>query len=273
MKSASRPAPKRAVSPPRKAKPAAADGLAQANQSVINAFAVLQTVMGASGPIGSREVSRQVGLEHTRVNRSLRTLAFLGLVAQSDNSKYIPGASIHVLAAQSLLNSGLLPVTLPHLEKLREPGFTVSLGLLSGDRICFLIHTRPWQKLDEGIGSHALHPARSSSLGMVLLAARDDAQLPPELRGDEALLRELARVRRRGSAVVKFPNGQISVAVCIGSPAVAAIGASKENLTETEIEKLSRALRLAADAITTELGEFYGRTHTPRPVWSEREVI
>lgn len=272
MKKLKRPSAKD-VSPTLRKTRSSGDGPAQANQSVINAFAVLQTVMAASGPIGSREVSRQVGLEHTRVNRSLRTLAYLGLVAQSENSKYIPGASVHVLAAQSLLNSGLLPVTLPHLEKLREPGFTVSLGLLWHDRICFLVHTRPWQKLDEGIGSHALHPARSSSLGMALLAAGEEARLPAEIAGDDALRRELAIVRRRGSAVVKFPNGQISVAVCIGSPAVGAIGASKENLTETEIEKLSRTLRVAADKITTELAEYYRRTHTPRPVWPEREVI
>jgi len=80
--------------------------------------------------VGGRELARELGLEPTRVNRLLRTLAHLGLAQQDDRRKYRRGPGIHVLAAQAKFRSGLLRRAMPVLESLRRFEFTVALGVL-----------------------------------------------------------------------------------------------------------------------------------------------
>src|SRR5687768_12021147 len=80
-------------------------GGSQANQSIIDGISVLQALATSEEPVGSRELARRLGLENTRVNRLLKTLAAIGMAEQNVVRKYSPGPGMHVLAAQSLYAS------------------------------------------------------------------------------------------------------------------------------------------------------------------------
>ena len=126
---------------------------ARPNLSMIHGMACLQAVAAAGRPVGTRELARQFGLEHTRIHRAVGTLCLLGLVEQTPDRKYRPGPALHVLAAHSLKGSRLLQAALPVLPAFKEEKFTVALGVLWQNQVCYLIHARPWQKLEAGIGT------------------------------------------------------------------------------------------------------------------------
>jgi len=56
---------------------------AQPNLSLINGLTCLQELIASPSLVGSRELARRLGLEPTRVNRLLGTLAQLGLAEPS----------------------------------------------------------------------------------------------------------------------------------------------------------------------------------------------
>lgn len=183
---------------------------AQPNQSLGHGLEVLHALCGAEGPIGSRELSRQLGMEHTRVNRLLGTMATLGLAERTVDRRYRPGPAVHVLAASGLRSSGLLQAALPTIRALHADGFSAALGVLWRDQVCYLYHGKPNQPLERGLAGHQLFPAVWSSIGTVLLAQHDPA---------------LAAVKETGWAWVVPPNNPTggSLAVPLGNPVVAAL--------------------------------------------------
>lgn len=220
---------------------------AQPNASLANGLACLQAVVSAGRPLGTREAARQLGLTHTRANRLLGTLADLGLVAQDEQRKYRPGAGIHVLAAQSLMGSGLLRTALPELRGLRQEGFTVALGVLWKGMVCYLIHARPGQAFDESIGAHEVVEAGRSTIGMALMSLRS-GHLPTDL----------AATRKRGFGLLHFPDGEVSIGVPVGDPAVAGLAVSAKRLGEEHIAAIAGDLRAAAQRIAVGLAALPG---------------
>ncbi len=241
----------------------------QPNQSVITALTCLQQVIAHEGPLGSREAARQLGLEESRVRRMLHTLAGIGLLSRDDQARYHAGPGLHVLAAQALRASGLLAAAMPHLGELRTGNQTAALAVLWQGQVSYLVHARPPRRIDEGIGSHELHPATHSSLGHILLAnAPDRAEQLKALKESGRTPRggvgaDLARgipdllneAKRRGYARLGFANGEVSVAVAIGDPAIAAIGASCKGLDNAGVEALATRLWGMAAAIARKLAE------------------
>lgn len=234
----------------------------QPNQSVINALTCLQQVIAHEGPLGSREAARQLGMGESRVRRMLHTLAGIGLLSRDDQARYHAGPGLHVLAAQALRASGLLAAALPHLGELRTGTQTAALAVLWQGHVSYLVHARPPKRIEEGIGSHELHPATHSSLGHILLAHAPDraAQLKAlkesgrAPRGGGADLTRgipelLDDAKRRGYARLTFASGEVSVAVAIGDPAIAAIGASCKGLDDAAVEALATRLWGVAAAI------------------------
>ncbi len=143
---------------------------AQPNQSILRGFLVLQEVIVAGRPIGSREISRLVKIEHSTVNRILGTLVETGMLQQNFESKYLPGPRIHVLSALSLNASRLIPATLPVLEKIHSQGALVALGTLWRDMVVYLLHARAEQDIAHSAGVHEHYPANKSVIGKVLMA-------------------------------------------------------------------------------------------------------
>jgi len=208
---------------------------AQPNQSLIDGLACLQTIATIASPVGSRELARQLGMEPTRANRLLKTLAHLGLTTQDAKSKYAIGPAIHVLSAQTLFASGLLQRALPVLRALHQIDAIVALGVLWNDQVSYLCHALPGRPLEEGIGRFGVFPATQSSIGMALLARKKDAEIRVLFKGKEipnygsgltGLIRDLNIVRRQGYAGVDDSNGGASLAVPVGENPISAIAVS-----------------------------------------------
>lgn len=88
----------------------------QPNRSIIAGVTVLQEVVAAGAPVGSRELARRLGLEHSKANRILGTLVHMGMLRRTADRRYAPGAGVHVLSAQSLRASGLIQASLAPLR-------------------------------------------------------------------------------------------------------------------------------------------------------------
>lgn len=229
---------------------------AQPNQSLIDGIATLQALAMSPEPIGCRELARQLGIESTKVNRLLKTLAYLGIARQTANRKYTAGPGMHVLAAQSLFASGLIRRALPVLEGLRRFGHTVALGVLWGDSVSYLFHAPPGIEASRGLGRIGLLPATTSGIGIVLLSEHDDADvralyegrdIPQFPNGIDQLLAKLAEVRRLGYARVHVADERDYhvVSVSTGDPAHAGVALSGW-IPEAATTPLVEALREAA---------------------------
>lgn len=233
---------------------------AQPNQSLIDGLAVLQALASTGGAVGSRQMARDLGLEATRVNRLLKTLAHLGIAMQTPDKQYVPGPAMHVLAAQAMFGSGLLARAAGPLQALGRFGMSVALGVLWRDQVAYLYHAGPKTKPADALGRVGLFPATRSGIGLALLARLPEAdvraiyakavEIPNFSGGISALLKELARVRRAGHAVVAPFADQttrtIAVAVPDGSAAVALAGEIKPS----EHERLAAAIKAAAVEIS-----------------------
>jgi DNA-binding IclR family transcriptional regulator len=208
---------------------------AQPNQSLGRGLEVLHALCGAEGPIGSRELSRRLGMEHTRVNRLLGTMATLGLAEKTADRRYRPGPAVHVLAASSLRSSGLLQAALPVIRELHAEGFAAALGVLWRDQVCYLYHGKPNQPLERGLAGHQLFPAAWSSIGTILRAQSDPA---------------LAELKSQGWAWVVPANSPTggSMAAPVGDPIVAALAIIPND--KSNPAQYARRLLDAAEAIT-----------------------
>ncbi len=196
-------------------------------------------------------------MEPTRVNRLLKTLESLGLLHQDEQRKYQSGPGMHVLVAQSLYSSGMIQSALPVLVSLRQPGFTVALGVRWRDQVCYLYHADPGMSAEQGIGRMGLYPVTRSSIGMSLLATRPDDEIRAEYTGKPildypdgigSLLATIGRIRRQGFARVIESEVRSTVAVTIGTPAEAAIALAGP-VTDLQLKQLVKQLQVAAQAI------------------------
>lgn len=209
---------------------------AQPNQSLIDGIATLQALATSPEPVGNRELARRLGFEVTRVNRFLRTLAYLGIARQTADRKYTAGPGMHVLSAQSLFASGLIRRALPALEALRPLGYTIAMGVLWRDNVSYLFHAPPGTDSAHALGRIGLYPATTGGIGMALLAEltdqdiRDlyeDREIPKFPDGVESLVVALGEIRKQGYARRDIRGeDQSTVAINVGAPAHAAIGVS-----------------------------------------------
>ncbi|MBU3005273.1 IclR family transcriptional regulator [Paraglaciecola arctica] len=237
----------------------------QTNQSIVDGIAVLQALAVSSTPVGGKELAEQLGLETTRANRLLKTLASIGITQQTVGRKYQPGPGMHVLASQSLYASGLLRSAMPTLEKLSFFGRTVALGVLWNDSVSFLYHAKPGMSSTEAIGRIGLRTATNSGIGMVLLSQLDqesvkhiyhDKLIPGYPEGITSLLNTLNAIRQQGYARVEVTSEtpQIenrpshTVAVAIGNPINAAIAISGW-ISESDTLEIAKELQHAKQTI------------------------
>ena len=234
----------------------------QPNQSLIHGLACLRAVTMSDEPMGTLDLSRMLELNPTRVSRLTGTLADLGLLERTPDRKFRAGPGVHVLATQALHGSGLLAAALPHLLAFRGQGFTVALGVLWRQWVCYLFHERPWQRIEQAIATHRLSPAELSSAGIALLADQDGEpeQLKPVesaqlkiLAPGEDFVTAIREARRCGYAVRRYVSGEISIGAVIGRPAVAALAVSCPHLDKRFIPAVAEKLVASALRISRQL--------------------
>jgi len=232
---------------------------AQPNQSLIDGIVTLQALATSPEPVGCRELARRLDANPTRVNRLLKTLAYMGIVRQTADRKYTAGPGMHVLAAQSLFASGLIRRALPVLESLRRFGHTVAMGVLWNDSVSYLFHAPPGIEAARGLGRIGLLPATTSGIGIELLAQLPDdevrelygeREIPMFPAGIDDLLQTLAQVRAQRYARVHVADDRDHhiVAVAVGEPVYAGIAMSGW-IPESATAELVEALRQAAQDI------------------------
>ncbi|MBU4199567.1 MAG: helix-turn-helix domain-containing protein [Verrucomicrobia bacterium] len=206
---------------------------AQPNQSLIDGVRLLQRLAITQEPLAVTLLARELGLEITRTNRLVKTLAHLGLAYRTQSRKYAAGPAMHVLAAQSLFGSGLIQRALPHLEKLSSQGHIVALGVLWEDQISYLYHWSPGLPTYAGLGRVAVCPAERSGMGIILLAQNSDEALASILRRHRSannssyrkLMINIRRARKTGYGEFMAGNSR-SLALALGTPPYAALALS-----------------------------------------------
>jgi DNA-binding IclR family transcriptional regulator len=198
---------------------------------LIDGMEVLQLLASVGRPMSGLEISKELTIEKTKVNRILKTLAFLGFTMPSNNRKYTLGPAIHVLSAQLLHGSGLVKNALKYLIELTELNVVVAMGVLWRDKVTYIYHWLPGMLPAEGLGSMDLFPATQSSIGLALLAEKSNDEIARIINLDEPIrgqnskenfFSEIDFVRTEGYAKALFENHQ-SIGIRLGNPGYAAI--------------------------------------------------
>jgi DNA-binding IclR family transcriptional regulator len=219
----------------------------------MNGLDVLEAVMAAEEPMGSRELGRQLGLDRSTANRLLMTLAHLGMLSRTEDGRYRPGEGIHALAAMSLRSSGLLRAALPIARGWHTRGCAWTMGVLWRGHLCHLISVRPDQPFDDGIGGRPVSHPLDSAAGLVLLAHADPAMLarlgPPSHPVPELGPALLERIRKTGQAVRRFEGGWVAVGVPVGTPPRAAIAVSSRDWRDDVVPAIAAELTAQAEII------------------------
>ncbi len=233
---------------------------AQPNRSLIDGLQCLYHVLGSGNPIGSRELARSMGEEHTRINRLLKTLCAMEYLQQDEQKRYLPGAAVHLLSALTIQGSGLLTKALPVIETLmQETGCAAALGVLWNQQVCYLFHGTPQSSLNIAIGRHVPFTATNSSIGKILLSQKcaDDWKSAAAACGVDplSLQRDLQNCANEGYAIDDMSRPG-SIAVCVGCPIVAGL-ALMQGVDKPEIlvKKFLSPLQDAAVQITEKLQE------------------
>lgn len=217
---------------------------AQKVNGLIDGIAVLQELTMSQEPASGKVIAEKLGLPPVRVNRLLKTLAYLGLTHRNASRKYSVGPGMHVLAAQSMAASGLLKRAIPYLKLLGKSGMVVALGVLWKDQVCYLFHNSGKCDFSEGLSNMRLYPALNSSIGLALLADMSTEAVEQHIGSNninEELLAKLHQINKQEYASIQHQD-HISLAVTIGKPAYAAIAVSGMKNTE-EVQKFIELLR------------------------------
>jgi DNA-binding IclR family transcriptional regulator len=229
---------------------------AQPNKSLIDGITILQALAINKDPVSGVQLSQEFNLELTRVNRILKTLAYLGIAYKTNSRKYTTGPGMHVLAAQSLYASGLIQRAIKPLEKLNKYGCIVAMGVLWRTNVSYLYLWSPGMRTIEALGRLTLYPASASSIGLVLLADKTDEHIkqlycnksiPDYPKGIDDLLKTIRKTREHGFSEIIHKkseariHGGKSLAVKFGEPTYAAVALSGE-IKSLDVQKYIQTL-------------------------------
>ncbi|MDF2613106.1 MAG: transcriptional regulator [Clostridia bacterium] len=227
----------------------------QPNESLIDGIKILQALAGSKEPVSCTQLSKDLEIEITRVNRILKTFAYIGITHRTNSRKYIPGSGLHVLGAQSIYGSGLLQSSIKTLRRLTELNLVVGMGVLWMDKVSFIFHWEPGIAFEDAIGRVSLQPATVSGIGMILLSQKSDDEIiklyqkkdiPGYGKDLDKLLADIAQTREKGYSRVLNNPSKLNIAVNIGNPGYAAIALAGDIEAANEqlyIEKLKHAVQ------------------------------
>ena len=199
-------------------------------QSLQRGLAVIRAFDGESRTLTLGEVATATGLARAAARRFLLTLVDLGYV-RVDARLFELSPRVLELGRAYLSSLQLPALARPHLEALVDVvGESATIAVLDETDIVYVAHVPARRIMSITIGVGTRDPAFATSLGRVLLAAQEDAWLDEyfgsaslspitdrTMAGARTLSAELARVRRRGYALVdqELEQGLRAVAVPI----------------------------------------------------------
>jgi IclR family pca regulon transcriptional regulator len=170
------------------------------------------------------DLAAAAGLPMPTAYRVVMTLASEGYLDHLPNGDYRPGVRTLTLGTAALRSLDLVAIATPRLTELGErTGETVNLAVLSGDRVLYLIRLRNSDLVTANIQVGSTLPAVHTSIGKLLLAHLDEADLAARITDASFLAElreELRTIRDQGWAMQdeELAYGLRSVAGPITSP-------------------------------------------------------
>lgn len=225
----------------------------QPNQSLIDGIRCLQYLVSSGRAIGCRELARLMGINATRVNRLLMTMAAIGLTQQDEQRRYLPGPGIHALAAQAIRGSALFSQALPLLERHAPKDIVVAMGVLWEDQVIYIYHSEPGLQMSQALAGFHMLPAWQSVIGMALLAGESDEALQERFTPEQwqEMHPYLIQQRELGHVVWRHSDGELSMAQPLGAHNAALAFAGMWDAKEAEIApRLNQLHQLTAQLVT-----------------------
>ena len=224
----------------------------QPNQSLIDGIRCLQYLVSSGRAIGCRELARLMGINTTRVNRLLMTMASIGLTMQDDHRRYLPGPGIHALAAQAIRGSALFSQALPLLESYAPKDIVVAMGVLWEDQVIYIYHSEPGSQMSQALAGFHMLPAWQSVIGMSLLAAESDEELQKRFVDEQwqQLAPHIAQQRELGRVVWHHDDGEVSMAKPLGAHSAALAFAGMWQADDAAIDERLSELHTLARRLT-----------------------
>ncbi|UFN49695.1 helix-turn-helix domain-containing protein [Roseomonas sp. OT10] len=223
------------------------------------------------------ELAAALGVTRSATYRIAYTLDQLGFLLHDPATRtYSLGPQVLRLGYGYLAGRDLVEVATPHLEALRDrTGWTAHLGVLEGVEVVYLARLPTRAALASVVHVGSRLPAHATTMGRVLLAALDPAEVTARFASHPmrrygagtattlpALATQLKADRARGfvAHVAGYEAGVASVAAPVrdvSGQVVAAVNVSTVALLTNEAEmrgRLAKEVLAAAAAISRALG-------------------
>jgi len=226
------------------------------------------------------DLAAATGLPMPTVYRVVMTLASEGYLDHLPNGDYRPGVRTLALGTAALRSLDFVGIATPKLTELgQRTGETVNMAVLSGDRVLYLVRLRNADLVTANIQVGSTLPAVHTSIGKLLLARLDEADL--ETRITEAsfsanagpnakvsldeLHEELRTIRQQGWAMQdeELAYGLRSVAAPITGPdgrVVAGVNLAVQS-QDWSIQRIVRELKPAVLAACAEISALLSDTN------------
>lgn len=205
-------------------------------QSLASGIRVLEVIAESDYPISLSEIARHLNTSKTTATRICHTLSELQLLQKNENNKYSLTPKILKFGYGALRTIGWRNVAKFYLEQLsREIQETISLTILDGTEVLFLLRLRhgDFFPFDAGIGTKL--PAHCAATGKAILAFLSPEKRQPTLdkmnfrpltvhsiKSEETFTAELEKIKGDGYAL---NYEEVSIGVCgVSAPIVDADG-------------------------------------------------
>ncbi len=146
------------------------------------------------------DLATAAGLPMPTVYRVVMTLVSEGYLDHLPNGDYRPGVRTLTLGTAALRSLDFVDIATPKLQELgQRTGETVNMAVLSGDRVLYLVRLRNADLVTANIQVGSTLPAVHTSIGKLLLAHLDQADLE-------------ARITEASFSANSGPNAKVSLA-------------------------------------------------------------
>jgi IclR family transcriptional regulator, pca regulon regulatory protein len=204
------------------------------------------------------DLAAAAGLPMPTVYRAVMTLAAEGYLDPLPDGGYRPGVRTLTLGTAALRSLDLVAMATPKLQRLAErSGETVNLAVLSGDRVLYLIRLRNSDLVTANIQVGSTLPAVHTSIGKLLLAYLDEADLA-------------ARITDASFAASSGPNAKRSLAELRGE-----LRTVRDQGWAMQDEELAYGLRSVAAPITGRDGRVLAGVNLAVQArdWSSQRIV
>lgn len=264
---------------------ASADGLGRSEfvTALARGLRVMEVFSAEAPELTLSEVAQRAELSPATARRALITLQQLGYVGLHGRH-FLLLPKVLALGSAFLRSMNIRELAQPHLQVLADRfKDSASMAVLDGDNVMYIAHVPSNRRIRYNGSVGYRSPAFGTSLGIILWAALDDANLAARLNkapfpaytsqtltSAEQLLTAVHQARSQGYATAQeqLEYGIVAIAVAIRDPqgrVIASINCSSEierNNLETLVSTRLEALRETAAQIEHALELFPALAHS-----------